>query len=350
MLVTKLWRIEDRSLVRVQTTALENESQLEDWLEADVSLLGANLMVIGRQVDTAFGGRVDLLAIDADGAISVIEMKRHRTPRDIVAQVLDYASWVARLDTPAIFAIAERYWQRKGRSFAEAFSERFGMQPPEPLNASHNMVIVASALDPASQRIVEYLSQVHSVGINTAFFTVFTDGERRYLSADWLMDQEEVVERTTSRTKAPWSGLWYVNAGDGESRSWEDMRRYGFIAAGGGRQWSQPLERLSLDDQIFVYQKGHGYVGAGAVAGPPVMARDAVAGDGLLLSQALTQPGLGHDRDDPDIAEYVVPVKWRKTVPLKDAKTFEGIFANQHIVCRLRDAATIAFLETEFGA
>lgn len=308
-----------------------------------------NLLVIGRQVETAFGGRIDLLAIDAEGAISVIEMKRHRTPRDIVAQVLDYASWIARLDTPSIFAIADRYWQRKGSSFAAAFDDRFGSRPPEPLNSTHNMVIVASALDPASQRIVEYLSQVHSVGINTAFFTVFADGDRRYLSADWLMDQEEVVERTTSRTRAPWSGLWYVNAGDGESRSWEDMRRYGFIAAGGGRQWSQPLSRLSTDDQIYVYQKGHGYVGAGLVSGTPVMARDAVLNGGPLLDQPLAQPALGHDRDDPEIAEYVVPVTWRKTVPLKDAKTFEGIFANQHIVCRLRDQATIAFLEREFA-
>ena len=47
--------------------------------------------MIGRQVDTAFGGRIDLLTIGAGGALSIVEMKRHKTPRDIVAQVLDYA-------------------------------------------------------------------------------------------------------------------------------------------------------------------------------------------------------------------------------------------------------------------
>lgn len=211
------------------------------------------------------------------------------------------------------------------------------------------MVIVASALDPASQRIVEYLSQVHSVGINTAFFTIFADGERRYLSADWLMDQEEVVERTASRTRAPWSGLWYVNAGDSETRSWDDMRRYGYIAAGGGRVWSQPLNRLSLDDKIFVYQKGRGYVGAGVVTGPPVMARDAVFSGKPLLEQPLAQPTLGHHKDDAELAEYVVPIAWTKTFPLNEAKTYEGIFANQHIVCRLSDQATIDFLQKEFA-
>ena len=329
---------------------LDSENSLEDWLEADISILDPDLILIGRQVDIPSIGRLDLLAMNSDGAISVVELKRHKTPRDIVAQVLDYASWVRRLDTPTVYEIAERYWQRKGKSFSTAFSERFGTAPPEPLNTSHNMVIVASALDPASQRIVEYLSQVHNVGINTAFFTIVADGDRRYLSADWLMDQEEVVERTVSRTRAPWSGLWYVNAGESENRSWEDMRRLGFIAAGHGRIYSQPLFRLSVDDTIYVYQSGRGYVGVGVVSGEPVMARDAVIGGTPLLDQKLLQPGLGHHRDDPDLAEYVVPVAWTRAVPIGEAKTFQGIFANPNIVCRLRDRPTIEFLEKAFAS
>ena len=347
--MTKLWKVERGALVRVDAASLDSENELENWLEEDISLLGANLLVIGRQVDTPFGGRIDLLAIDMDGSVSIIELKRHKTSRDIVAQIMDYASWISKVDTPEIFSIADRYWQRKGKGFPTVFHEKFGIQLPEPLNSAHTMVIVASALDPASQRIVEYLSQTHNVGINTAFFTVFADGENRYLSADWLMDQEEVVERTSSRVRAPWSGFWYVNAGDSETRSWEDMRCYGFIAAGGGRQWSQPLSRLSLDDQIFVYQKGHGYVGAGVVTGPAIMARDAVFDGKPLLDLPLTQPELGHDRNDPEVAEYVVPVNWHKAVPIKEAKSFDGAFANQHIVCRLRDQATLAFLEKEFS-
>jgi RecB family endonuclease NucS len=49
-------------------------------------------MLIGRQQDTGFGGRIDLLAIAPDGALVLIEIKRDRTPREVVAQALDYAS------------------------------------------------------------------------------------------------------------------------------------------------------------------------------------------------------------------------------------------------------------------
>ena len=45
-------------------------------------------MLIGRQEDTGYGGRIDLLAVAPDGALILIELKRDRTPREVVAQAL----------------------------------------------------------------------------------------------------------------------------------------------------------------------------------------------------------------------------------------------------------------------
>jgi hypothetical protein len=72
--------------------------------------------------------------------------------------------------------------------------------------------------------------------------------------------------------------------------------------------------------------------------------------DGIpILNAHLEQPGLALEADDPDLSEYLVAVTWKKTFPLSQAKTFPGIFANQHIVCRLRDSETIDFLSKEFS-
>ena len=65
----------------------------------------------------------------------------------------------------------------------------------------------------------------------------------------------EVVERSEAKAKGPWSGLWYVNVGEGPHRSWEDMRRYKFIGAGGGEKYSGPLSRLQPGNRIVAYQK-----------------------------------------------------------------------------------------------
>ena len=59
-------------------------------------------MLIGRQEKTAYGKIVDLLAIAPDGSLVLIELKRNQTPWDVVAQALDYASWVEQLDAAEI--------------------------------------------------------------------------------------------------------------------------------------------------------------------------------------------------------------------------------------------------------
>jgi hypothetical protein len=43
------------------------------------------------------------------------------------------------------------------------------------------------------------------------------------------------------------------------------------------------------------------------------------------------------------------PAKWNKTFDREHAKRFQGIFANQNIVCLMRDTATADFLRKEFG-
>jgi hypothetical protein len=155
---------------------------------------------------TDHGGRIDILAIDRAGDLFIVELKRDRTSRDIVAKIPDYASWVATLRTPVIHEIA---YQKLGRRLDRAFSERFEPVLPGTLNANHGMTIVASEFDASSQRIVEYLAEQHDLNINTAFFNIFDDGKgSQLLSSNWLLDQGDVKERSEARTRSPWTGVW----------------------------------------------------------------------------------------------------------------------------------------------
>lgn len=51
-------------------------------------------MSIGQQVRTAFDKYIVLLAIDTSGSVIIIEIIRHKTPRDLIAQTIDYVSCV----------------------------------------------------------------------------------------------------------------------------------------------------------------------------------------------------------------------------------------------------------------
>lgn len=348
--VTSLFKVENGKLHPVPRDALASEEQLEGWIAEDPSIIGLDVLVIGRQVRTDFGGRIDILAMDREGALVLLEMKRDKTPRDVVAQTLDYASWVANLTTRRVHEIATF---RPDQRLEVAFRECFDTPLPENLNGNHSMVIVAGEFDASSKRIVEYLAEEHGLSINTAFFNVFEESGQQFLATEWLMDQQEVVERAESRKNLPWTGYYYVNAGDHPGfRSWEDMRKHGFVSAGGGRQYAEPLDRLTVGNPIYVYQRKCGYVGYGIVRSPAVKSKDFRLPDGKFLNEIeddLVEPGLLHDPGNDDLIDYVVGVDWVKTVAMEDAKTFHGVFANQNIVCKLRHPATLGFLADEFG-
>lgn len=308
-----------------------------------------DLAVIGRQVQTAFGGRIDLLALDVDANCVILELKRHRTPREAVAQILDYAAWIRGIGYSELDQIAEGY---RKKSLATVYQEVFGAAIPDQVNADHNMVIVASELDDSSQRIISYLSEAHGLSINAVFFNCFGDGQGEFVGRAWLQDPTETIERSESKKRAPWSGYWFVNVGEGNHRNWDDNRKYGYIGAGQGERYSRPLTHLKPGDKLFAYMKGLGYVGYGEVTRPATPVKDFIV-DSMgkpLLQLPLQAPHADENKDSPELGEWAVGVKWLKTYSRDEARTFKGAFANQNIVCKLRDPKTVEFLRAEFGA
>lgn len=350
---TALWRITQDGLVEVHRSALKREADLHKWIEANPKLVGRDLMVIGSEVITDFGGRIDLLALDPEGTVYVIELKRDKTPREVVAQALDYASWIAKRNADDLHEIYRTY---KDDDLGRAYQERFGLPPPETLAEEHRITIVASALDPSSERIVSYLSEYHGVAINAVFFSVFNDGTGDVLTRSWLLDPEEVTTRAEDRSevrkeRGDWTGFWFVNVGVSkeDDRSWEDARMHGFITAGQGARWRDYMRKLKVGDRIFAYISGRGYVGYGKVTREAVMARDFRLANGEALLDQLKGVTIHMNVDDEERAEYVVGVEWKKTVDAADARKYPGIRATVATVCKLYDAKTVEYLCNQFG-
>jgi len=196
----KLWKIgTDGHLGEISRARLEREELIERWIEGDVSILGDDLLLIGRQVNTDFGGTLDLLAIDAAGDLVVLELKRGRTPREVTAQVLDYASWVDALSSEQVLIIANEYLGKTG-PLEPAFQRKFRSDLPETLNGDHRMVVVASEIDPSTERIIHYLSECHGVNINAATFQHFrSENGESILARVFLIEPSEVEYKTRTR-------------------------------------------------------------------------------------------------------------------------------------------------------
>lgn len=343
-----LWRVDGNRLRELGSSRLDQERRLEDWIAADPGVLGMQMAVVARQVQTAFGGRIDILALDQDANLLVLELKRERTPREVIAQLLDYGSWVKTLDFADLDRLSQQ-WQ--GKALPLVFDAAFGVALPETVNASHSLVLVASELDDSSERIINYLADQYGVSINAVFFRFFQDASSELLGRAWLRDPIETIERGESRRRAPWPGEWFVNVGEGPYRTWSDNRRYGYIGAGQGEKYSRPLRNLKVGDRLFAYMKGLGYVGHGEVVKEAVPIAEFMVEElgKRLLDLPLDAPHASENSDSPTLSEWAVAVKWLKALPREEAKTFRGAFANQNIVCKLRDSKTLEFLHTEFG-
>jgi hypothetical protein len=357
-----IWRI-DEGVVPVPSSPIDKEAKLEDILEEDLSILGLDvLLLIGRQVITALSKRIDLLAMDAQGDVYAIELKRGRTPREVVVQTIDYGFWLRDLATEEVIGVFEKH--NEGTSFDQAFRDRFDQDPPDELNENHHLIIVASELDASTERIVSYVSD-YGVPVNVVFFQHFHDEDREYLARSWLIDPME-SEGGTGRTKGagpakkrpPWNGQdFYVAFGESDDpahdrRRWEDAVKYGFISAGGGLWFSRTLEQLFPGARVFVYIPKNGYVGVGTVTETSQRVRDFkvdVDGKALpILEAPLTAKAMGKGADDPAKSEYVVRVEWIKALPREQAIREKGMFANQNSAAKLRHPFTIERLTEAF--
>ncbi len=190
----KIWRIsKEDTLKEIPKSSLNLEERIENWVEKDISIISNDLLVIGRQIETDFSGIIDILCIDEIGDLVIIELKRDKTPRETVAQILDYATWVAELSNEKITDLAQRYLT-EDNSLDEAFNRKFGHELPDLLNAEHRMLIVAGEIDSSSERIIKYLSEYYGVGINGVTFRFFREDESgsEFLSRVSLVDTSEV--------------------------------------------------------------------------------------------------------------------------------------------------------------
>lgn len=294
--------------------------------------------------------------MDAPGNLSIIEVKKNRTPREVVAQLLDYASWIQNLSRDDITNIYSE--KNPGKELEQGFYDAFGINPPEKLNQSHELIVVSSELDPSTERIISYLTNSYGVPINAVFFRYFTDEGRDYLARTWLIDPEEVESKAsksaTKKGSEPWNGRdFYVSLGEGPHRTWTDCQQYGFISGGQGKWYSQTLKSLFPGSRVFVNIPKTGYVGVGIVKEPAVPVKDfKVNVDGRevpVLDAPIEAPNMSENADDPELSEYLVRVEWVKTVPKTQAYWEKGLFALQHTACKLTNRFTIEKLTEHFG-
>lgn len=196
----KTWQIIDNKLTPVDTTMSDEgclEYDLESWIWSNPEIIGTDIMIIGRQVETA-SGTIDLLGIDRSGNTVVIELKRGLLPRDALAQAIDYASDVAGWTLDRLHEICSEH---KQKVFEEVFVETFQTIDLSSINFNkgQRIVLIGFSIEESLERMIEWLSDSYGVDINAVLLSyVKTKGNEEHQ----LLVKTSIIEEG-DRTKDP---------------------------------------------------------------------------------------------------------------------------------------------------
>jgi hypothetical protein len=352
---------------------------LQRLLRDQPEVLDPDILIISEE----FGGwedskrRVDLLAVDRAANLVIIELKRTEDGGHMELQAIRYAAMVSKMTFEKASEIFASYLAARGsqQDSREILLDFLGWDTPDEQRFAEQVRIILASAE-FSRELTSAVLWLNEQGLDIRCFRLrpYADGGRIFVDVQQLLPLPEASEyfvnlrdkeaetRQVRQREASWTGIWFVNVGMDRPdhglfdspetgaaypRHWSHCVEYGYLAAGGGRKYSDPLKKLHVGDPVMAYQKGAGYVGYGLVTSTAVPINQFALADGDTLAAVLGQSDYNSDRPQ-DEWEYAVGVEWKKHFPVANAKTFRGVFANQNIVCKLRDAPTLRFLEEAF--
>ena len=181
---------------------VEKEKHIEDFLEEHVTVLGADVFVIGRQVRTGDKNAIDLMGMDGSGNTVIIELKRGVAAREVVSQILDYAVWAEGAGYDELNSIVKRKHLGKYDDLHALFLSKFN-PVPEPWNENQRLYIVAERIDEKTREMARYL-RMRQVDINCVELNFYEGSEKQIVNANFVVgDPSDAIYEMGAKASSP---------------------------------------------------------------------------------------------------------------------------------------------------
>lgn len=211
-------------LEKAKTDSIDFEKDLENWLENSPNVLldedEGSIIWIGRQVSATVGETgcyPDLIGIDADGDLVMVELKKGKTPREVIAQILEYAAWGSSLDHDDLNKLAQGYYRKNDFEFnkdifdlyKEAFFPDSEEEPEIDFNRKQKLYVVAEEISPVIQEVALHLRDRYMVDLSCLEYEVLRSKQGEYfISTEKVVGFTEVGKKhkTGSSNFSRWTG------------------------------------------------------------------------------------------------------------------------------------------------
>lgn len=163
----QLFRVDPDSKVSVKATevdfshlGLEERRDIQEWVVANPEILGDELLIIAKEFSDfdRTSERLDLLAIDRDGKLVIIELKRDHSGADAHWQAIKYASYLRHATHEDILRMLATY-ERVPEAEAEGrILEHIETGSLENLNDDQRIILASHRFAPEVTSAVLWLN------------------------------------------------------------------------------------------------------------------------------------------------------------------------------------------------
>jgi len=245
----KLWQIKEGKLIPSEVsmvdTGRKEVNDLEQWIKSNSAILGEDISIIGEQVMTK-RGPLDFLGIDKSGNLIIVELKRDKLHREVLAQAIDYASDLSSWDVERLNAECQKY---AGKKIEEIMKESFDLDDEDledvSINTFQKILLVGTGVDESLQRMVEWLSKNYDLSINVLVLKYTkTSGGDEIIARTTIIPEEVEQEKSQRHQKKIYA--------EGHS-----LRK---------EFWTQLLEKINKKSKLFsrISPSAYHWIGAGA--------------------------------------------------------------------------------------
>jgi len=276
------------------------EKQIEEWMATNPDLLFTDdeaVMIIAQEKSGE--ALADLLAVDSQGNLIIIEIKRHWCDRSTVGQLLDYA---ARLSSWDYEAFNNRWKSYTGRTEGDLFEEfkdyvSNSSFAREDFLKTRRLYVLASEADDGLKRIIRWLKVENNMPIDFVPFALFKYENDVFLRIDKI--DVEPISRL-----GMFNGDWFFNTNETNYiGAWRNMLERNVVAAClyGKAITKAKMDKPAKGDRIFAYLNGRGIIAVGRV------------------TEDVSKPGQDIFNVNTNGDEYHREVEWLARVPKKNA-------------------------------
>lgn len=170
---------------------LRERHDIQEWIAENPAILDEDLLIIGKE----FSGfdrtneRLDLLAVDPDGTLVIIELKRDDSGSDAHWQAIKYASYLRGASADNIVSILAAYKGVSQDEASDALLEHLESDDFARLNRSQRIILASHRFAPEVTSAALWLNE-NAPGsdlITCVQLTPHQDGEALYIQANTII-------------------------------------------------------------------------------------------------------------------------------------------------------------------